>query len=288
MLKNKICIYFFLVLLGIFPVTGLMAQDKAGGKVKTDSKIKDTDTLTGTSKGGLPEVEQEGPGDTDSAVSGFNNKSNAQQQPVVQRYLVGDTLHKIKSADDFWYADRKKNKELSAGSKGSKFSFWEWLPGVLSGRAARFVVWCVLIGSLVFFIVFYLMNQEMGLFASSGRNRGEESTPAEGLPENVFEINFETALAGSLAAADYRLSVRLLFLRLLKIMSEKKVIDYRMDKTNFDYLFHLNGTAYFNGFSELIRNYEYAWYGKFAVTEQQYGLIEKSFTEFQQQINHLS
>jgi hypothetical protein len=107
-------------------------------------------------------------------------------------------------------------------------------------------------------------------------------------PENIFEIDFETALAGSLVAADYRLAIRLLFLRLLKIMNEKKLIEYSTDKTNFDYLFHLNGTGLFNDFSVLIRNYEYAWYGKFRLNEQQYGIIEKKFSRFQQQINDLS
>jgi hypothetical protein len=274
MLINKISTYFLITLLIVMSGVHVFAQ------VTSRHKVKKVDSGKGVSKEVSIDKDQES--DTASIVSSFKNKGDAMQQAVIQRNLIGDTLHKIKSGDDFWYANAKTIKK---GSQETKFSFLRWLVKALSGTTARFVIWCILIGGMVFFFVFYLMNNEIGLFAPAKRKM-VEIRHTDGLADDIFEIDFETALAGSLATRDYRLSIRLLFLRLLKTMNERKVIEYSIDRTNFDYLFQLNGTDYFNSFSTLIKSYEYTWYGEFAVSEKQYALIEKNFSQFQQQINH--
>lgn len=274
MLINRNSTYLLIILLIVMSVVQVFAQNTPRHRVKKMNSGKDVSKEVST------EVDQES--DTAFVVSGFNDKGNSMQQIVKQRNLIGDTLHKIKSEDDFWYANAKT---IRKGSQESNFSFLKWLTKTLSGTTARFVIWCILIGGMVFFFVFYLVNNEIGIFAPAKKKRVEIRN-TNGLSDNIFEINFETALAGSIATKDYRLSIRLLFLRLLKTMKERKVIEYSIDKTNFDYLFQLNGTDYFNGFSTLIKSYEYSWYGEFAISEQQYTLIEKNFSQFQQQINH--
>ena len=58
-----------------------------------------------------------------------------------------------------------------------------------------------------------------------------------------------------------------MYLRLLKKMSEQKIIQYTQDRTNFDYLLQLHSTQYYNEFFRLTRNYEFTWYGQFEVDE---------------------
>lgn len=275
MLINRISTCYLVVLLMAMPVVQVFAQGASRDSVKNI----DSGTIT---QDGSADINQES--DTAFFSPGFNEKRNAMQQAVKQRNLIGDTLHKLQSGEDFWYANAKAIKKES---QESKFSFLRWLTKRLSGATARFIIWCFLIGGMIFFFVFYLVNNETGIFVTTKRKVAENKN-ADVLPDNIFEIDFEKALAASLATPDYRLSVRLLFLQLLKTMSNRKVIAYSMDKTNFDYLFQLNGTDYFTPFSSLIKSYEYTWYGEFAVSEQQYALIEKNFSQFQQQINHLN
>lgn len=268
-MKIRKSIYLFIILLFLLPVSKLSAQ------YSEKHEVNDIDSVSGNSTDSIEEP------DTSFLTGSANNR--AKQQAVIQRSLPGDTLRKIKSEDDFWYANTSANKQEPTTPQ---FSILRWLIKEISGKTARFVAWCILIGGLFFFIVFYLVNNEIGLFAPSKRKVPLE-TPMNALIEDIFEIDFEAALIKSLAVLNYRLAVRLLFLRLLIMMNEKKIITYSPDKTNFDYLFYLNGTEYFNGFSALVKCYEYTWYGEFVLSEQQYALIERNFSLFQQQIDQL-
>jgi len=272
MLIKKISTYLLIILLAVLFVVQGLTQHRSSHRLK---KIK-----PGRNGSMQVPVEVDVEPDTAFVVPGF--KSDSMQQVVLQRKLIGDTFHKIKSGDDFWYT-----RIVKKGTQKSNFSFLNWVTKILSGTTARFVVWCILIGGIVFFFVLYLVNNEIGIFAPAKRKRVEIKN-TDGLPDNIFEIDYETALAGSLASGNYRLSTRLLFLRVLKIMNERKLIEYSIEKTNLDYLFQLNGTDYLNNFSTLIKSYEYTWYGEFTISEQQYALIDKNFSQFQQQINQLN
>ena len=85
---------------------------------------------------------------------------------------------------------------------------------------------------------------------------------------------------GAAAAGNFRLAIRLMFLRSLKNMSEKNIIRYKQDKTNFDYLVELHPTTYYNNFFKVTRSYEYSWYGQFPVSEDAYRIIRNDFDQF--------
>src|SRR5690606_4231613 len=99
----------------------------------------------------------------------------------------------------------------------------------------------------------------------------------EEMPEDIFAINYQREIDKATAQRNYRLAVRLMFLRLLKSMSERNIIRYQQDKTNLDYLMQLHNTTYYKDFFRITRNYEYSWYGKFDVSEEAYRLIRKDF-----------
>jgi hypothetical protein len=67
-------------------------------------------------------------------------------------------------------------------------------------------------------------------------------------------------------------------------MSEKNIIQYKQDKTNFDYLLQLQPTNYYSSFFQLTRNYEYSWYGLFDISDEAYQLIKKDFEQFESKI----
>jgi hypothetical protein len=75
------------------------------------------------------------------------------------------------------------------------------------------------------------------------------------------------------------------YLRTLRDMSDKKIIDYTSERTNSDYLFQLSGTRYYKDFFRLTRDFEYTWYGKFNLSERDYGLVQNDFLEFKQQLS---
>ena len=89
----------------------------------------------------------------------------------------------------------------------------------------------------------------------------EEGKEEELATEDIFAINYQKEIDKAAQQGNYRLAVRLLFLRILKNLSQKNIIRYTQDKTNLDYLVQLHATRYYSDFFRITRNYEYSWYG---------------------------
>jgi hypothetical protein len=144
-------------------------------------------------------------------------------------------------------------------------------------------LWLVIIGGFAAAIMWYLAGSNVGLFRR--KNKYLQDTGDEQLEtEDIFAINYQKEIDKAEANGNYRLAIRLMFLRLLKAMAEKNIIEYKPGRTNLDYLFHLHPTVYYNHFFRITRNYEYTWYGKFEVGEGAYQLIRNDFNQMDRQI----
>jgi hypothetical protein len=112
-----------------------------------------------------------------------------------------------------------------------------------------------------------------------------EKTGEDITAENIFDINYQKEIEKAVNAGDYRLAIRLMFLRSLKQLAQKRIIEYKQERTNFDYLSQLYSTGYYNDFFRLTRNYEYTWYGKFNVNREAFGIIKTEFENFYRKLS---
>ena len=140
------------------------------------------------------------------------------------------------------------------------------------------VIVVLFLGILAWYL---LQNNIVGRTQSIIGGKGNEDIS----PENIFDINYQKEIEKAINAADYRLAIRLMFLRLLKNLSQKKVIEYKQERTNFDYLSQLYPTGYYHDFFRLTRNYEYTWYGKFDVNRETFGIIKNEFENFDRKLS---
>lgn len=194
------------------------------------------------------------------------------------RHFPDSLTRKMKQEDDFWYADKDFRKKKEAPKEDKE----AYVP--LGQRVwFRTLLWLIVIGGFLAFIIWYLAGTEFGLFRKRPQQIGEDPSAELEMPENIFEINYQRELDKAIARGDYRLGVRLLYLQLLKKMAEKNVISYKQDKTNSDYLFTLLSSRYYDGFFRLTRHYEYTWYGHFEVPEPAFGVIRSEFEQYQKQ-----
>ena len=131
----------------------------------------------------------------------------------------------------------------------------------------------------------YLTGSNVGLFRKKNTfihsNEGQEE-----ITEDIFAINYQKEIDKAAAQQNYRLAVRLMYLRLLKNMAEKNIIQYKQDKTNFDYLMQMHNTKHYTNFFRITHNYEYSWYGKFEVSEPAYKIISKEFDQFDNELKY--
>ncbi|MCU0449658.1 MAG: DUF4129 domain-containing protein [Bernardetiaceae bacterium] len=101
------------------------------------------------------------------------------------------------------------------------------------------------------------------------------------LDENIHAIDFDKQIAAALAKADYRLAVRLHYLRALKKMTDRGLIDWQPFKTNDDYVHELADENLRFGFNRLTLVFDYAWYGEFALDAAGYQSVRAFFDRFE-------
>ena len=135
----------------------------------------------------------------------------------------------------------------------------------------------IVIGGFGGFIIYYLVSNK-GMFKQRRKLATDEAVEEE--TEDIFAINYQREIDKAVAAGNYRYAIRLQFLRLLKNMAEKNIIQYKQDRTNLDYLTQLSSSPHYSDFFRITRNYEYSWYGHFEVDAEKYRLISNDFDNF--------
>lgn len=193
---------------------------------------------------------------------------------------LNDTVQQIKTQDAFWYADGVEVKEKK--EKERDLSWIEAIFKFFGSEEFKYFSWGLIICILLYFIYLFLKNHGIKIFAAKPRQVAVEQTE---LSNDIFEIDFNTEIEKYIQLQNFSLATRLLFLQLLRRLSEKELIEYAPDKTNFDYLMQLSNKPLFNDFSALVKYYEYIFYGNFPVNANQFAIIKKQFHAIHQKIN---
>jgi hypothetical protein len=85
--------------------------------------------------------------------------------------------------------------------------------------------------------------------------------------ENLHALNFDAEIAAATQKKNYRLVVRLYYLKVLHLLNEQKQIEVKAGKTNHHYSYEIEDAAVLHSFNKLSRLFDYAWYGGFPVKE---------------------
>ena len=196
---------------------------------------------------------------------------------VDARTIPSNDLKKVKSDEDYWYVNlappREKKKEAPENKNPISDKGW-----------VKTLFWVLLIGAFIALLIWFLTTGNINLF-----RRGPKASSIESEEEietdNIFEINFEKEIQKAIDAANYRLAVRLMYLRTLKDLSLQNLINYTHEKTNSDYLFQLAGSSYYKNFFRLTRDFDYTWYGHFPLSQESFSIIQNDFNNFKKQLS---
>jgi hypothetical protein len=194
------------------------------------------------------------------------------EDSVQFRAIPDSAINKMRSDDAFWYANKEFKK---VNQQPGQNSFWRWLA---IQKWYKTLTWIVIIGGFMAVLFAYLANSDTGIF----RRRSKTIVQAndEDGHENIFSINYPVEIEKAVSAGNYRIGIRLLFLRLLKTLSENQLIRYKEGGTNQDYLRQLRDKDFYKDFFRLTRNYEYTWYGHFDLNRELFTSIRNDFENF--------
>ena len=162
--------------------------------------------------------------------------------------------------------------------------FFNWFNSLFTGvgnptfwKTAAYVF----IASVVVYVTLKLMGVD---FSGLYRKKNSNEIPYETLGENIHAIDFADSIAEAIAQKNYRLAVRLYYLKALKELTDREMIDWRINKTNRSYVYELNSPTLRPDFERITLQFEYAWYGDFPVDETQFLNIKNQFLTFSDSI----
>ena len=286
--KKKICAFGFVHFLLLF----LMSYQCSFAQ--TDSNSYYTDSVTTNENGDNDSARMYDGYDTTGYY--FNWKQYPDDPYTTEKINVrisSDTsVQRLKNDDDFWYVksiesfkkntvrlryDRKYRDSLTKAGllpsdevfkeeeNGNKWYYQRWFINV---------IWGIIISIFVAAIVYFLLSNKIGLFTKKAAKTNPDDATIEG---DVFNLNYEPLLQKYIAEKNYRFAVRVLYLQLLKLLSERNIIAYQPQFTNAHYLQQLESSPLYQNFFIVTKHYEYIWYGEFTVSESAFQTVRNDF-----------
>ncbi|WP_417238693.1 hypothetical protein [Bizionia sp.] len=136
-------------------------------------------------------------------------------------------------------------------------------------------------GALYLFIKFLLQSPMSSVFKTE-----EKTIDNFGyIEEDIQQVDFENLIKTALKESNYRLATRYLYLKSLKNLTNKNIIDWHYDKTNSDYLNEISDDGIKQLFKRISYIYDYVWYGEFAIDEQAFNRNQDDFSTLNKRIN---
>ena len=201
---------------------------------------------------------------------------------VVVRSFNPASIEKFKEDEDFQY-NRHKEPVKSLWDR-----FWDWfwfkVNQILQTKSGRTTVYTVLIvvavAALAYFI-FKVLGMDGGkLFGRRAESGLDYSVGAD----DIHQISFDEAINDAIASGNFRLAVRLLYLQSLKKLSDKNLINWKIDKTNSDYLQEVLNNSWHSLFRQLTNKFEWVWYGEMNIGRQEFENLQAQFQQFNNQL----
>ena len=208
------------------------------------------------------------------------------ESKIDTRKVPDSEVDKLKSDEDYWYINQVPPRKRETAPpprnlKGEKEA--NKSRGVFNIPWLNVLFWIVLIGGFIALLVWFLTTGDIHLFRKKPKVVEEEIL--QEATDDIFEMNFEKEIQKAIDAKNYRLAVRLMYLRTLRDLSDRNLISYTHEKTNHDYLLQLAGTLYYKNFFRLTRSFDYTWYGQFEISGDNFTLIQNDFSSFKQQLS---
>lgn len=96
--------------------------------------------------------------------------------------------------------------------------------------------------------------------------------------------NIPRLIEEAISQGNFRLAIRYYYLQLLKELNNKGIIEYESQKTNADYLQEIRKEELRQPLRNIIRIYDFSWYGGFSITENNFQSVQRSFREMESRL----
>lgn len=123
---------------------------------------------------------------------------------------------------------------------------------------------------LIAYIAYRIFKGDVGSLWNRKEQRSAETSAQELDSEELLSGDWSARTNEALAQGDRRLATRYLFVHLLQLLYRNGYIPYRIDATNYEYLRAIEQEELRSLYRQLLIRYEYAWFGKFPVSDAEW------------------
>ncbi len=266
--------FLILIFVSFLFVAGVAAQDK--NYVYRDTAIVELDSAERSLSETGELVDDVGESDEEEVI--YIDTSLVDNGLGVLRDSLADVrdqaaLSYAKNLDSLLNAHQEKQQLQQSKTKQGP----SWLERFFFSSFTMYFFW-ILAGIFIAFILYKLF------FAEGFFQRNYKKAPVTMLqdPEEKLsrDTDYQRLVNAAIRDKNYRLAIRYHYLQSLQKMAEKSLIEYTPDKTNYEYLREISGKKFKTDFAGLTRNYEYAWYGEFDISEPVFEKIQQKFKQF--------
>ena len=196
---------------------------------------------------------------------------------ISKRIFNPPALEKYKQQEEFHYDEGYEGESF-----WDRFTRWFWslfdnTDQSIIGRVVTYLLMALGVAAIVFII---LKLAGVDPFKVIRGKSASAALPYSEFNENIHEINMDDELEKAVTVRNYRLAVRLLYLKSLKQLNDAGLIHWETNKTNTDYSNELEDFDQRLAFNLLTRQFEYIWYGEFNIDADAFGRISNLFKDF--------
>lgn len=157
--------------------------------------------------------------------------------------------------------------------------------GIYKGISSGITGWVFVAILIAVIVVIIVKLAGVNIKAMFGKKK-IDAPDIEIYTEDVHEMNFETLITNALNTQNYRLAVRFLYLRNLKTLSDKSIINWQANKTNYSYHTEIKDNALRSKFIDTTIIFDYVWYGEFALDEYKFSEIHNRMDDFNKTVTN--
>lgn len=155
-----------------------------------------------------------------------------------------------------------------------------WGGGFWASRAGVIIAWTlIIIMSLVLIVLLVRIILSNSRDAKVGGSSDSLEFMMEKMEESLHETDLERALRLALESKNYKAAIRIYYLAVIKECSSRKLIKWKKDKTNHQYLMELLSTPFSRDFATVTLRYEQAWYGDQDIELGHYENLKPAFDQ---------
>lgn len=164
--------------------------------------------------------------------------------------------------------------------------FFEWLFGVDAAPSyiAAFLKYVpyVLLGILLFLLIRFFIKANSRNILFSKTNKSAVVLSEE---ERILKTqDIQELIKQALEEKNYRLAIRYYYLFLLKLLTDRDLISWELQKTNDDYINELSKSKLKPQFQKVTLLYDYIWYGEFQIGIADYERAKLDFDQLKNSI----